>query len=157
MQLYRIYYLYYLVLFSSSYLCAVNYDYFPALTQILLAPCNTNVIGVSCRFPPLVAPQEPMLALLICHLLPLMPPPHPPPVQSSPSNPSCRSGPSLQSNFYHTVKIPEGLISPIDLIISLPQLKIERKTMNPRLIQSPLPSLPLFRPCTAFALPSLLS
>ena len=62
---------------SSSDLCAVYYDYFAALTQILRAPCNIDEIGGSRHFPLPVAPQEPMGAFPIRRLLTPVTPSHP--------------------------------------------------------------------------------
>ena len=45
-------------------------------------PCNTDEIGSRRRFPLPVAPQDPMLALLIRHPLTLVSPSHPLPIRS---------------------------------------------------------------------------
>ena len=151
------YSLYNLVLFSSSDFCAAYNDYFDALTQILHAPCNTDEIGGSRHFLLPVVHQEAMVALPIHCLLPPIHPPWPRPVRFSPSNLSGRSGPSLQANFSHTVKISKGLISLSDLMIPLPHLKIEIDTMNITLIQHSLPYLHLLSTCAALVLPILFS
>ena len=155
--MYFMYSLYYLVLFSSSYLCAAYYDYFAALTQILRAPCNTNEIGDSRLFLMPDSPQEPMVMLLILLPLPSIHPPYLLPIQSGPSDPSGQSVLSLQANLSHTFKCPKGLISLSHLMIPLPHLNIERDTMKPTPIKLLLPFLSLFRPCTALLLPILFS
>ena len=146
---------YYLVLFSSSDLCAAYDDYFSALTQIIRSPWNTDEIGGRCHFLPPVAPQETMLSLPIRHPLPIIHPACPWTVRSVPSDPSGQSGPSLQANFFHTVNCTKGLISTRYLMINLPHLKIERVTTKPSPIQNMQPSLPLCPPCTALVLTSL--
>ena len=130
-------------------MCAAYYDYSAALTQILRAPCNTDNIGVNPHFTPPAAPQEPMVALPIRCPLPLVHPPRPRSVRSSPSDPSGQSDLYLQANFSHMVKLHKGLIYPINLMILLPQLKIERYTINPILIHISI--------CSALVLPSSFS
>ena len=148
-------YLYYLVLFISSDLCAAYYDCFAALTQILRAPCNTHEIGGSCRLQPPFALKEPIFSLLICLMVPSIQPPRPRLIRSRSSNLSGQSGLSLQANFSHTVKIYKGLIYPINLMILLPHLKIEIDTTKPSPIQNSLPSIPLLHPCNTLTLSTL--
>ena len=97
-----------------------------------------------------------MVALLIRRPLPFIHFYFPCPVRYGPSNLPGQSGPYLQADFSHTVKLSKGLISPSDLMILLPHLKIDRDTMKISLIQNLLPYLPLFRPCNTLVLPSLL-
>ena len=139
------YSLYYPVLFRSLGLCAAYYDHFSALTQILRASCNTNEIGGSRSLPPPDAPQYPIVSLLICLPLPSTHLYHLCPVRSGPYWPSGQSSPSLQANFSHTVKLPKGIISPRDLMILLPHLKIDIDTMTLILIHNMLPP-PFFPP-----------
>ena len=85
-QVYRTYYLYYLVLYCSSHLCAAYYHCFAALTQIIHSPCNTNESGGSRHFLLPVSPQEKMLMLLIRQPLPLVLTSHPHPIQPTESH-----------------------------------------------------------------------
>ena len=85
-QVYRTYYLYYLVPYCSSHLCAAYYHCFDAPTQIIRSPCNTNESGGSRNFPLPVAPREKMLMLLIQQPLPLVLTSHPHPIQPIASN-----------------------------------------------------------------------
>ena len=80
------------------------------------------------------------MEILICLLLPSIHPRCFHPVHSGPSGPSSQSGPSLQANFYHTVKLPKGIILPRDLIIMLPHLKIDIDTMTHIMIHNLLTS-----------------
>ena len=151
------YYLYFLVPYNSSYLCASYYGYFDVLIKLLRSPCNTGEIGGNPCFLSRAAPQDPVVALKIFFPLPSIHLRRPRPVCSGPSNRSYKSGLSLQVNFFRTFNLPKGLISPRDLMITLPELKIEIDTMNPSPIQIPLPSLYLFSHCTDLILPILLS
>ena len=149
LQQHCVYHFYYPVLFSSLDLCAGYYDYFSALTQILRAPCNTDEIGGRRHLPSPAAPQYPIVALPICLPLLSIRPPCLCPVWSGPSGPSGQSGLSLQVNFSHTVKLHKGIISPRDLMILLPHLKIDIDTITLIMIQNQLPSPfvpPSYRP-----------
>ena len=73
-----------------------------------------------------------MVALPIRHPLPSIHPSRPRPVWSGPSKPSGQYGPSLQANFSHTGKRPEGLNYSRNTMIPLSQVKIKRDNIKHR-------------------------
>ena len=90
----------YFTILLFIFLCSILL-LFSTLTKILCTHCSTNKSGDICRFPPHDTTQESMAALLIWHLLLLVPPSYPRPIRSIRSVHPIQTAASEFLPFYH--------------------------------------------------------